>query len=100
MSIVTDQIINHLEFLGYKTERNEDAFLARHSNFFNIHFKETSSGLLFSGIFTGNDAGKENRVAVLEAAKNYNQRTSVNYAYLDKDLDVIFEVYFPKIYDK
>lgn len=100
MSIVTDQIVNHLEFLGYKIERDEDSFFARHSNYFNIHYRETSSGLRFGAIFSVNDAGKENRAAVLEAVNNYNQRTYVNHAYLDKDFDVIFEANFPIIYDK
>lgn len=101
MTTVTDQISNHMEFLGYEvSKRDNDVIFAKHSTYFNLIFKEHTYGVLFTAFLSLNATGK-GRIAEAYARLNmFNRGARVARAYLDKDNDLVIEACFPGYYDK
>jgi len=101
MSTTIDQIIAHLEFLGYETERRDSgAIKAVHKSHFNLIFKEYGYGVLFTAFFGINAKGKSNKSNAYERVNSFNREARVSRCYLDKDFDLVVEAYFPNLYDK
>jgi hypothetical protein len=101
MSVIIDQITNHLEFLGYEiTRRENDVFYAKHTSYFNLIFKEYSYGVLFTAFLGLNAAAKSRLPEVYPRLNAFNRSARVCRAYLDKDMDMAVESCFPIFYEK
>jgi len=96
-----DQIVKHLDFLGYETSQQENQVVfARHARHFNLIVKDYAFGVLFTTFFKINSEGLAHRNEVYQAVNAYNRLARVCRGYLDKDFDLVVEAYFPNYYDK
>ena len=101
MSTVMDQFIAHLEFLGYDIERSENGPIkAKHQMHANFLFNIFSFGGLARAFFGTNVQAKNQRSDLLDRVNAYNSIARVCRAYVDKDMDLVIEAFFPNLYDR
>jgi len=101
MSTVLDQIISHLEFLGYEIEQREGGIIkANHQLHANFLFHLFGFGFMAKAMYGVNTLGKSHRSDFLERLNAYNGLARVSRAYVDKDFDLAVEAVFPNYYDK
>lgn len=95
-----EQIVTHLEFLGYQIERDKDVVKARHQTKVNILLRDFRGGVLLTSIFGCQDHAKKNRAAYLDFINAMNQKATIIRYYADSDSDFFMEAWFPGTYDR
>ncbi len=101
MSVFTDSIASHLEFLGYSIEPTEDErFHARHGSKPNFLAREFRGGCLITAWWDVNEAGADDREGLLEAVNRMNAGAAVARYYIDSDNDFAAEAYYQSPYDR
>lgn len=100
MSDTLADVQNHLEFRGYELEiRTEgESVFARHPIKPNVRVEKWNSGLLHTVIWRTTTAAKDNKLGIFEAINGVNRRARVARLYLDDDLDIFIEGYYPGAY--
>jgi hypothetical protein len=99
-SAILDQMVTHLQFLGYSVERDGDIVKARHPTRVNILLRDFRGGVLLTSIFGCKDEAKRNRPAYMDFVNLMNQKASVVRFYADKDSDFFMESWYPGTYDR
>jgi hypothetical protein len=94
------QVIQHLEFLGYEVEADEKRALCRHQKKVNIRVRNFAGGVLFTGIFGCQDYAKSHRADYLDIINTLNAQAAVVRVYADEDTDFIIEAWHPDEYDR
>ncbi len=101
MSTTTlEDVKTHLEFLGYDIKDDNSVVTAKHSQKLNMIFKPFNGGLLFTAVFTSNDYAKQDMEGFLKFINGINQNACVARVYADKDVDLLFEGWYPDTYNK
>jgi len=95
-----DQMVTHLQFLGYQVERDGDIVKARHQTKVNILLRDFRGGVLLTSIFGCQDNAKKNRSAYLDFINTMNQKAIIIRFYCDKDSDFFMEAWFPGAYER
>lgn len=101
-----DQIISHLEFLGYEVKVNEPnkdgvvVVAAMHPQKSNFLFRPYLAGFLFQLWYSTNESTKERRTDFLEYINNLNKCASTTRAYCNDDMDLVIEAWLPEKYEK
>ena len=96
-----DQFVNHLEFFGYEIKTTEKGNkLASHATLFNLIIQEFNAGYLFSVWLATNDKAKSDHSAIMESINAFNREATVCRSYIDKDLGLWIEAWYPDLYDK
>jgi hypothetical protein len=99
-SMILDQMVTHLQFLGYEVERDGDIAKARHQTRVNILLRDFRGGVLLTSIFGCKDEAKSDRVSYLDFINLMNQKATVVRFYADKDSDFFMESWLPGTYDR
>ena len=99
-SMILDQMVTHLQFLGFEVERDGDIVKARHRTRVNILLRDFRGGVLLTSIFGCQDNAKRNRSGYLDFINLMNQRATVVRFYADKDSDFFMESWYPGTYDR
>jgi len=94
------EIVEHLEFLGYKVTSGEDKIEVSHPVFLNFVLRNYRGGLLISTYFIATEYGKANRSEFVEFANDLNKEAAASRFYIDKDGDLAIEAYYPGEYEK
>ncbi len=97
---VIDQIVNHLEFLGYEVEKEDGWAGARHARKLNFCFKECNGGVLLSGLYSSNDFAKDNKGDYLNYINLLNRQATIARISADDKGSIWFEAWFPGMYEK
>lgn len=100
MSEIIDQMVTHLEFLGYVPDRQEAFIRLTHTKYLNFVLKEFGGGVLLSDYFIGNAHAKETRPEFVDFVNKMNQQATVARFYLDDETDLVVEAWLPAFYDK
>jgi hypothetical protein len=95
-----NNIISHLEFLGYKIEKMEGWFRCHHERKKTFIFSDQYGGILLSAWYRSNDFAKENKGEFLHYINQLNRKTIVTRISLDGEGAINFDAWFPGIYDK
>jgi len=99
MSII-DQVVNHLEFLGYQITREEKFVRAKHEKNLNLVVQSFNTGVLFAAYIGSNDLGKRDLLGFMDCLNTMNQKALIPRFYKDKDGDLVIEAWYPHLYDK
>jgi len=99
-SMTLDQMVTHLQFLGYEVERDGDIVKAKHRTKVNILLRDFRGGVLLTSIFGCKDQAKKNRAAYQDFINLMNQKATVVRFYADKDSDFFMESWYPGTYDR
>jgi hypothetical protein len=97
---ILNEMITHLEFLGYGVVQEEGSIWATHPKYINLVFSDFGFGILFKAFFAFTEEAKDNRAEVLEMVNQFNFQASLCKAYVDDDFDLALEACFPRVYDK
>jgi len=97
---VMEQIIMHLEFLGYEITRNGERTVAKHPSKFNIALLPLAGGILLTSIFGGNENAQRDKFGYLEMINTLNAKAVIARFYADEDLDLFMEAWYPNYYDR
>lgn len=97
---VLNQILTHMEFLGYEIVRKDKHVAAKHQKYFNLVLQDLGFGVLFTAFFGINPLGKRSRGSVLECLNTFNQKAGVCRCYVDKDFDLVIEADYPHSYER
>jgi hypothetical protein len=101
MALTTlDQIVTHLQFLGFQVERDDNIVKARHATKVNILLRDFRGGVLLTSIFGCKDYAKRARLEYLDFVNLMNQKAAVIRFYADKDSDFFMEAWYPGTYDR
>lgn len=95
-----DQMVTHLQFLGYQVERDGEIVKARHQTKVNILLRDFRGGVLLTSIFGCQDSAKKKRADYLDFINLMNQRATIIRFYADKDSDFFMEAWYPGTYDR
>jgi len=97
---IINNIVSHLEFLGYKVEKMEGWFRCHHERKKTFIFSNHYGGVLLSAWYQSNDFAKENKEDFLHYINQLNQKTIVTRVSLDGKGAINFDAWFPGIYGK
>jgi hypothetical protein len=87
-SISLDEILTHMEFLGYEIEKKEEGqFVARHESNGNIIGRPYQGGVLFQQYWVLNKYNSANRSECLEAINDLNSGANVSTYVISTDSD-------------
>ena len=100
MQEVMEQVLAHLEFLGYQITREGDLARCNHGTNWNAVIKPYQTGLLFLTFFGGGAVSKSNRAGFLEFVNHLNSEAAVSRFYVDSDGDLAAESWIPAHYDR
>lgn len=101
MSETFDQIINHLEFIGYEVAKKENNFfIVTHPTHFDIFIEEFKIGVQFVSPFSINEEGQKNILAVYECMNLYNLRSKVTWLAFTKEYRMLVTALYPLCYEK
>ncbi len=100
MASILEQVVTHLEFLGYQITREEKFVRAKHEKNLNLVVQSFNSGVLFTAFLSSNDLAKRDMLGFLECANTMNQKALIPRFYKDKDGDLVIEAWYPHIYDR
>lgn len=90
MNKILNEIVVHMEFLGYQIEpRDENTILAKHSVHGNTHVKVYLEGILVQQLFRLTDKAKSKRLEFLEAINKLNSTANVATFVSGSDDDVL-----------
>ena len=95
--------VAHLEFLGYKlTSFGDDnkLFRASHPIRSNFIIRSYRRGYLITITYRVQEDKKSDQLRVHKLINSLNSKFVVCRAYLDSDLDAVFEAFFPIPYDR
>lgn len=97
-----DQVLNHLQFLGYETSRKDEVVTAKHRTKRSIMMKAFRGGILSTAIVGCNDHAKSHKAGYLRFINLLNSKASVArfYADADSDYDLLTEAWYPDFYDR
>lgn len=70
-----DQTADHLEFLGYELDRQENSIYAMHPDKPNMFLRPVSLGVVVSTYYNVTDAAQENRSEYLEYINTLNRKS-------------------------
>ena len=97
---ILDDMVTHLQFLGYEVERDGDLVKAKHRTRVNILLRDFRGGVLLTSIFGCKDDAKTHSLAYLDLINRLNQQATVLRFYADKDSDFFMEAWHPGTYDR
>jgi len=101
MSVSTlEQIVTHLQFLGYEVSRDGDVTRAKHPRKFNVSIRPLAGGILFTTIFGCQDNAKRSKLGYLEMINSLNANAAIARFYADKDSDLFIEAWHPDYYER
>ncbi|MCL5612354.1 MAG: hypothetical protein M1485_07375 [Chloroflexi bacterium] len=101
LSTTTEQMIAHLEFLGYKVERKEPGAFAKHETNLNLFLQEQKGGVLFSSLFGFQETAKRDKAECLAWINALNETTLLLRFYTNGEFDsLVMQSWYPSIYDK
>jgi hypothetical protein len=95
-----NNVVSHLEFLGYKIEKMERWFKCHHERKKTFIFSNYYGGILLSAWYQSNDFAKENKGDFLHYINQLNQKTIITRISLNDEEAINFDAWFPGIYDK
>ena len=96
----TDQMIAHLEFLGYEITRLETLVAAKHKTKMGLILEEVIDGAIFSNMFEGSVTAKNNKVDYLTWINELNRRSIHIRFYTNEQFQLSMESWYPNLYDK
>lgn len=99
MSIL-DQVVNHMEFLGYQITREEKFVRAKHEKNLNLVMQSFNTGVLFTAFIGTNDLAKRDILGFMDCLNTMNQKAMIPRFYKDKDGDLVIESWYPHLYDR
>lgn len=94
------RMLDHLEFLGYETERSDDRLYAKHPTRPNITLKAFRSGVLHTSVWGCSDDAKRDDYRLHTWANRLSTNAAVVRYYLDDELDLFVEAWYPAVYVK
>jgi hypothetical protein len=95
-----DQIVNHLQFLGYEITQKDELRLATHPQKMNVMLRAFKGGILFTSINSCEDRARSDKIGYLSFINSLNNQASVARFYADKDSDFYIEAWYPDSYDR
>ncbi|MFP4705451.1 MAG: YbjN domain-containing protein, partial [Spirochaetaceae bacterium] len=97
----TDEMVEHLEFLGYEAElREEEGYLSfGRDDLPTTLLYEYDGGVLLS-VYWVLSVGEDDRETVMEAVNELNAGATTARYYLDEDDDLAVEAWFADDYDR
>ncbi len=95
----SNDIIKHLEFLGYKIEKKDASFSAKKANAATITFRLYKKNIIMMAYFTLDEAHGD-RAGLLEEINTLNLNASLCRYYVDSDNDLVAECMIADSYDK
>ncbi|MBL7032506.1 MAG: hypothetical protein ISR91_00010 [Candidatus Delongbacteria bacterium] len=96
-----DDVTTHLEFMGYTVENNDDDYLkARHDSHLNMILKKFRGGILLKAYMTGSSYAVTHYDDFCELVNELNLNASAARYYIDSDIDLVVEGYYPGVYDR
>jgi hypothetical protein len=95
-----NNIVSHLESLGYEVEKMEGWFGCHHDRKKTFIFSNHYGGVLLSAWYQSNDLAKEHKDDFLHFINQLNRKTIVTRVSLDEKGAINFNAWFPQVYDK
>ena len=96
-----DAIRTHVEFFGYATQLDEDQLIATHPDRLNLQFRQVGGGVLVVSYVTlHKELVRANRAEFLEVLNTLNLNAVAVRLYVDADLDVAIEAWYPGGYER
>ncbi|NPA05961.1 MAG: hypothetical protein GXO54_00965 [Chloroflexi bacterium] len=95
-----DPFLEHLRFLGYEVQPDEQYVRAYHPTRWNLLVREFRGGVLFTTFLGGSAYAKQHPEAYLALINALNRGATVARFYADKDNDLVMEAYWPGPYDR
>ena len=95
-----DQIVSHLELLGFQIKEKEGWFSCQHKMKKRLIFGDYAGGILLRSQYRSNNFAKENISDILIYLNKLNRETIVTRFYLNKEVSIIANAWFPGIYDE
>ena len=96
----SEQIINHLEFLGYKIQTTKDSLIAKHPKRLPLHIRLYEGGILCYSYVTLKESAKSDRLEYLKFINRLNALLTTARAIAYKDDLLKFEGWYPGDYEK
>lgn len=95
-----DQIVNHLQFLGYETTQKDELRIAKHPQKMNIMIRPFKGGVLFTSINSCKPNAKVDKAGYLNFINLLNSNAAVARFYADKECDFFIEAWYPDAYER
>lgn len=95
-----EQISNHLRFLGYDTNIDDNIIFARHPEKPDVMIEVFIEGVLVASIYGCNDAAKQDRLGYLEFINMANKNARITRYYASKDSDFFIESWYSGEYSQ
>jgi hypothetical protein len=95
-----DNIISHLEFLGYKIERKEGWFRCHHERKKTFILSNHYGGILLSAWYQSNDFARNNSGDFLLYINQLNRKAIVSRVFMGDEGSLNFDAWYPDSYDK
>lgn len=96
----SQEIMEHLEFMGYEVSANTKKIKAQHNEHLNINIKKYRGGMLITAYFGGSDYAKKNLPEFYKTLNKLNKQAASARYYIDSDTDLVLEAYYPGEYNK
>lgn len=95
-----DQIINHLQFLGYEITQKNELRIASCPKKMTANIRVFKGGILFTAFNRTESVAKSDVVGFLRFINTLNTNAAVARFYADKDFDLAIEAWYPDFYEK
>ena len=95
-----DQIVNHLQFLGYEISQENNITRAKHPKKMSVVIRDYKGGILFASYNVSKDSAKSDKAGFLKFLNLLNANATVARFYADKDFDLCIEAWYPNFYEK
>jgi len=101
MSVSTlDQIVTHLQFLGYDVSQQDEVRIARHTKKANVILRPFKGGILVTALHGCKDNMKPDKAGLFRLSNLLNTNAAVARFYIDKDSDLVVEAWYPDSYER
>ena len=96
-----DDVTNHLEFMGYSVTDSDGEYLrATHDTHVNIVLKAFRGGILLTAYMGGSSYAADHYDDFCELVNGLNANAAAARYYVDSDIDLTIEGYYPGKYDR
>ena len=95
-----DDVTTHLEFMGYSVTNSDGDFLrATHDTHVNVVLKAFRGGVLLTAYVGGSSYAADHKGDFCELVNTLNANAAAVRYYVDSDIDLTIEGYYPGVYD-
>ncbi len=97
---LAEVVIEHLSYLGYKCTIDNNVISAKHHLKPGFDIQTLNNGILFRAWFQHKDFPAEKTSDYIRIVNSLNISTTVANFYVDRDLDLIIEAWYPRPYSR